>query len=89
MNNHQDAVAFIRSVADRLRGDYKASEYGWVLLPNVPDAWIDEDKTKKGYEIPFNHHFYRYIPMRSLEEIDADLKQIGGEIQVKLQKVIG
>ena len=31
-------------------------------LPHVPDAWIDHDKTKIGYEIPFNRHFYVFKP---------------------------
>ena len=45
------------------------------VLPHAPDAWIDHEKTKIGYEIPFNRHFYVFKPPRSLEEIDADLKQ--------------
>jgi type I restriction enzyme M protein len=45
------------------------------VLPHVPDAWIDHDKTKVGYEIPFNRHFYVFEPPRPLAEIDADLKQ--------------
>lgn len=45
------------------------------VLPHVPDAWIDHEKTKIGYEIPFNRHFYVFEPPRSLTEIDADLKQ--------------
>jgi type I restriction enzyme M protein len=44
------------------------------VLPHAPDAWIDETKTKVGYEIPFTRHFYVYKSPRSLEEIDADLK---------------
>ncbi len=43
------------------------------VLPHAADAWIDHDKTKVGYEIPFNRHFYVFKPPRSLEEIDADL----------------
>src|SRR5208282_2404521 len=39
------------------------------VRPHVPDAWIDESKTKVGYEIPFNRHFYKYTPPRPLEEI--------------------
>ena len=50
------------------------------VLPHVPDAWIDESKTKIGYEIPLNRHFYRYEPPRPLEVIEADLKKIEGEI---------
>ena len=45
------------------------------VLPHAPDAWIDHDKTKVGYEIPFNRHFYVFEPPRELAAIDADLKQ--------------
>ncbi|WP_448228560.1 type I restriction-modification system subunit M [Pseudoxanthomonas mexicana] len=50
------------------------------VLPHAPDAWIDEGKTKVGYEIPFNRHFYVFEPPRPLEEIDAELKQVAGNI---------
>ena len=46
------------------------------VLPHVPDAWIDEEKTKVGYEIPFNRHFYVFEPPRELAEIDVDLKAV-------------
>ena len=45
------------------------------VLPHAPDAWIDHDKTKVGYEIPFNRHFYVFEPPRELAQIDADLKR--------------
>ena len=45
------------------------------VQPHAPDAWIDPDKTKVGYEIPFNRHFYVFMPPRPLAEIDAELKQ--------------
>ncbi|SDU80805.1 type I restriction-modification system subunit M [Gordonia westfalica] len=57
------------------------------VLPHVPDAWIDHDKTKVGYEIPFTRHFYRYVPPRPLEEIQKDLRQLVGEIQEMLKEV--
>jgi type I restriction enzyme M protein len=50
------------------------------VLPHVPDAWIDESKTKVGYEIPLNRHFYRYDPPRPLELIEADIKALEREI---------
>lgn len=50
------------------------------VLPHVPDAWIDYDKTKIGYEIPFNRHFYVFKPPRDLEEIDTDLKVVTNRI---------
>jgi len=45
------------------------------VLPHAPDAWIDPEKTRVGYEIPFNRHFYVFKPPRPLAEIDAELKQ--------------
>jgi putative transposon-encoded protein len=48
------------------------------VLPHGSDAWIDDDKTKVGYEIPFNRHFYVFKPPRPLSEIDADLKAATG-----------
>lgn len=53
------------------------------VLPHVPDAWIDHEKTKTGYEINFNRHFYKYTPPRPLLEIDADLKR-AEEVIVRL-----
>ncbi|MGF6637034.1 type I restriction-modification system subunit M [Paraburkholderia sp. MM6662-R1] len=55
--------------------------------PHVPDAWIDEEKTKVGYEIPFNRFFYQYTPPRPLEVIDAELKAVTSEILALLQEV--
>ena len=50
------------------------------VLPHAPDAWIDEEKTKVGYEIPFNRHFYVFKPPRLLAEIDAELKTVTDKI---------
>ncbi|MFO0449207.1 MAG: N-6 DNA methylase [Pseudomonadota bacterium] len=50
------------------------------VLPHAPDAWIDEEKTKVGYEIPFNRHFYVFQPPRPLAAIDADLKVVTDKI---------
>jgi type I restriction enzyme M protein len=55
------------------------------VLPHVPDAWIDHDKTKVGYEIPFNRYFYVFKPPRSLEEIDAELKGVTAKIMTMLE----
>ena len=57
------------------------------VLPHVSDVWIDETKTKVGYEIPLNRHFYRYEPPRPLEVIEADIKQLEGEILDLLREV--
>ncbi len=50
------------------------------MLPHAPDAWIDHEKTKVGYEIPFKRHFHVFKPPRELAEIDADLKLVTDRI---------
>ena len=50
------------------------------VLPHAADAWIDTDKTKVGYEIPFNRHFYVFKPPRPLAEIDTELKGVTDNI---------
>lgn len=55
------------------------------VLPHAPDAWIDHEKSKVGYEIPFNRHFYVFEPPRSLHEIDEDLKGVTARIMAMLE----
>ncbi|TCO82665.1 type I restriction enzyme M protein [Plasticicumulans lactativorans] len=50
------------------------------VLPHAPDAWIDEEKSRVGYEIPFNRHFYVFEPPRSLHAIDEELKAVSANI---------
>lgn len=59
------------------------------VLPHVPDAWIDHSKTKVGYEIPLNRHFYRYEPPRPLEKIEEEIKALETEILSLLSDVTG
>jgi type I restriction enzyme M protein len=63
--------------------DYMTAE----VLPYVPDAWVDHDKTKIGDEIPLTRHFYTYTPSRPLDAIDAEIKQLETEIQELLAEV--
>jgi type I restriction enzyme M protein len=66
------------------------------VLPFVPDAWVDETYTdtqdggvgRVGYEINFNRYFYKYVPPRPLDEIDAELKALEAEIAGLLQEVV-
>ena len=58
------------------------------VLPHVPDAWVDGSKTKVGYEIPLNRHFYVYEPPRPLEEIESDLQALEREIAGLLSDVV-
>ncbi|STZ76531.1 type I restriction-modification system subunit M [Bergeriella denitrificans] len=57
------------------------------VLPHVPDAWVDESKTKLGYEIPINRHFYEYKPPRDLSEIKVDIVALEKEIMQMLGKL--
>jgi type I restriction enzyme M protein len=59
------------------------------VLPYVPDAWIDESKTKKGYEISFTRYFYQPPQLRSLEEIRADILALERETDGLLAEIIG
>jgi type I restriction enzyme M protein len=55
------------------------------VLPHAPDAWIDTEKTKVGYEIPFTRHFHVFEPPRPLAEIDADLKVATDRIKAMIE----
>ena len=73
--------------------DYFARE----VMPFVPDAWVDESHRdardgevgRVGYEINFNRYFYKYVPPRPLEQIDAELKQLEAEIAELMREVVG
>ena len=58
------------------------------VLPHVPDAWVDEKKTKIGYEINFTKYFYEYKPLRSLEEIRADILALEEQTDGLIKEVI-
>ena len=57
------------------------------VLPHVPDAWVDASKTKIGYEIPLNRHFYVYEPPRPLNAIKSDLRELERETAGLLAEV--
>ena len=57
------------------------------VLPHSPDAWFDEEKSKVGYEVPFNRHFYVFEPPRSLHTIDEELKTVAANIMNMLEEL--
>ena len=59
------------------------------VKPYVADAWIDEEKTKVGYEIPLTRHFYKYTPPRPLEEIQTEIALLEKDILGMLREVVG
>jgi len=58
------------------------------VLPHLPDAWIDHIKTKVGYEINFTKYFYKYKPLRSLEEIRMDILALESEREGLINQII-
>jgi type I restriction enzyme M protein len=58
------------------------------VLQHIPDAWIDESKTVKGYEISFTRYFYNYVPPRSIEEITAEILQLEKETDGILNEIV-
>jgi type I restriction enzyme M protein len=58
------------------------------VLPHVPDAWIDNDKHKVGYEINFNREFYEYKPLRRLDEVRKDIAQLENKTHNAVAKAI-
>jgi type I restriction enzyme M protein len=67
------------------------------VKPHVPDAWIDMDKRDEkdgqvgivGYEINFNRYFYKHVPPRPLEEIEAEIRQVEKDIMDMLAEMTG
>ncbi len=59
------------------------------VWPYAPDAWVKEDATRIGYEISFTRYFYKPQPMRSLEEIRADIIALEKENEGLLDEILG
>jgi type I restriction enzyme M protein len=91
LRDHENVALDPSKSVNAINEAYFAKE----VQPHVPDGWIDASKRDEkdqeigivGYEIPFNRHFYVYQPPRALEEIDAELDLVSGEIMALLQEV--
>ncbi|MHB1774182.1 MAG: SAM-dependent DNA methyltransferase, partial [Acidimicrobiales bacterium] len=87
------AVRFDEDPASRLETlEYRTAIDDYLrdeVLPYVPDAWLDHSRTKIGYEIPLTRHFYKYVPPRPLQEIDAEIRGLEEEIQRLLSEAVG
>jgi len=59
------------------------------VLPHVPDAWIDDSSIRTGYEISFTRYFYKPQPLRTLEEIRADIVALERETDGLLEEILG
>ena len=57
------------------------------VLPYAPDAWIDNTKTKVGYEIPFTRYFYKYVPPRKSEDIMGEIIELEKSLDGVLEEI--
>ena len=96
-----DEGQFVRDNKGNLKADSKKRDYENIplmediqtyfekeVLPHVPDAWIDEKKTKVGYEINFTKYFYEYKPLRSTEKIRIEIESLRNRIKGLSEKAI-
>ena len=58
------------------------------VKPHVPEAWINLDATKIGYEISFNKYFYRHKPLRSIEEVSDDILKLEAESDGLIREIL-
>jgi type I restriction enzyme M protein len=58
------------------------------VKPHVSEAWINPDATKIGYEISFNKYFYRHKPLRTIEEVSADILKLEEESEGLIREIL-
>ncbi|MBA4416464.1 MAG: restriction endonuclease subunit M [Syntrophus sp. (in: bacteria)] len=81
-------IPFLREQKGKLVKQTIEEYFEREVKPHVPDAWIDESKTKVGYEINFTKYFYEFKPLRSLEEIRRNILALEKETEGMIRKVI-
>jgi len=84
-NGELEADSDLRDTENVPLGESIADYMTREVLPHVPDAWVDESKTKVGYEIPFTRHFYKYTPLRPLAVIEEEIRGLEEEIRGMLE----
>lgn len=62
--------------------------YQREVKPHLPNSWMDRSKDKVGYEINFTKYFYKYKPLRSLEDITQDLLKLDKEIEGTMKEIL-
>jgi type I restriction enzyme M protein len=58
------------------------------VKPHVPEAWINLDSVKTGYEISFNKYFYKHKSLRSIEEVGADILRLEAESEGLINEIL-
>lgn len=80
----QELANVIWDIKEIIRNSYDDSEVEDVILPFAPDASMDRSKDKVGCEFPFTRLFYKYRPLRSSEEILAELASLDNTLNEEL-----
>lgn len=81
-------IPFLREEGGRLIRQTIEEYFEREVKPHIPDAWIDESKTKIGYDINFTRYFYEFKPLRSLEEIRRDILALEQETEGMIRTVV-
>ena len=86
-------VRWAEDVSERLTSlPYREAVEGYMrdeVLPFFPDAWVDHDRSRIGYEVPVTRHFYKLTPFRQVEAIDAEIEVLEARIQELLGQITG
>jgi type I restriction enzyme M protein len=96
-DGHPEADSELRDTENVPLSEAIETFFDREVKPHVPESWIntairdhkDGEVGKVGYEINFNRYFYKYVPPRPLEEIEADIKTIEQDILAMLREVAG
>lgn len=82
-------IPFLREQkGQQLKEQSIAEYYKREVKPHLPESWIDHKKTKVGYEINFTKYFYEFKPLRSLEEIKADILKLENSVLANQENVL-
>lgn len=99
MSEHDETVEFVLDAKGKkqLNSNLRDSEkiplkddideyFEREVKPYYSNAWMDRKKDKIGYEINFTRYFYKYVPPRPLDEIEADIRNVIGEIKELIEE---
>jgi type I restriction enzyme M protein len=81
-------IPFLKEENEKLVPQTIEEYFDREVKPHIPDAWIDETKTKVGYEINFTKYFYEFKPLRALDEIRSEILALEDEIEGLIKKTI-
>jgi type I restriction enzyme M protein len=88
LRDHENIPFLRKDKRDKLIPQTIEEYFDREVRPHVPDAWIDESKTKTGYEINFTKYFYEFKPLRSVADIRADILKLEEETAELKRKVL-